>query len=59
MREIGDALITIHGQSDQVRIANPVKQLRLLDDYANDNIELTAYKDAYDARIACEKNLIN
>lgn len=57
MREIGDALITIHGQSDQVRISNPVKQLRLLDDYANDNIELAAYKDAYDTRIACEKKL--
>lgn len=57
MNEIGSAMITIHGQSDQVRITNPVKQLAMLDSYADDYNEINAYMKAYDDRVECEKRI--
>lgn len=37
MRELSGRLFTVHGQSDQIRLADPSMQLRLLDTYAGDD----------------------
>lgn len=57
MRSIGGSLITLHGQSDQMRISSAGRQLAMLDAYADDKPELDAYADAYNARIALEDRL--
>lgn len=36
MREMSGRLFTIHGQSDQIRLTDPVMQMNLLDSYADD-----------------------
>lgn len=57
MSNIGDSLITIHGQSDQLRISSPARQLAMLDTYADDNVELNAYTAAFNARMKTEHKL--
>ena len=57
MSNIGDSLITIHGQSDQLRISSPARQLAMLDTYADDNAELNAYTAAFNARMKTESKL--
>lgn len=57
MSNIGDSLITIHGQSDQLRISSPARQLAMLDTYADDNVELNAYTAAFNARMKTESKL--
>lgn len=57
MRSIGDSLITIHGQADQLRISSASRQLAMLDAYADDGKELDAYIHAYNARIAISDRL--
>lgn len=57
MSNIGDSLITIHGQSDQLRISSPARQLTMLDTYADDNAELNAYTTAFNARMKTESKL--
>lgn len=57
MSNIGDSLITIHGQSDQLRISSPARQLSMLDTYADDNAELNAYTIAFNARMKIEQKL--
>jgi len=57
MSNIGDSLITIHGQSDQLRISSPARQLAMLDTYADDNAELNAYTTAFNARMKTEHKL--
>lgn len=57
MSNIGDSLITIHGQSDQLRISSPARQLAMLDTYADDNAELNAYTAAFNARMKTEHKL--
>lgn len=47
LREVGDMLINIHGQSDNQKLMQPSAHRVLLDDYAQDGDELQAYTDLY------------
>lgn len=47
---VGAELVTVHGQSDQLRLKSPAAQLRVLDTYAGPDLLqlLNAYQEAYD-----------
>lgn len=45
LTDLADALVAVHGQSDQLRLARPAAQRAALDRYAG--IDLTDYADAY------------
>lgn len=47
MRDIGQELITIHGQHDSQSLMNPAKHLSMLDAYAQNQKEQAAYYAAY------------
>ncbi len=47
LRRVMASLITINGQSESLSLKTPEAQLALLDEYAEDEAELTAYKAAY------------
>lgn len=49
LASIAGELITIHGQSDQLRIASPSRQRELLDRCANNEKERRAYAKAWNA----------
>lgn len=49
LADIAGELVTIHGQSDQLRIAAEAKQREFLDMVAGDDDELRAYGAAWDA----------
>jgi DNA repair protein RecN (Recombination protein N) len=46
LAELAEHLLTVHGQSDQLRLTRPVEQRALLDRFAG--IDLTAFSAAYD-----------
>ncbi len=52
--EIVGEWVTIHGQSEQLRLGTPERQLQVLDRYAGPELaaELSAYRDDYAARRA-------
>lgn len=47
---VGAELVTVHGQSDQLRLKSPAAQRRVLDTYAGPDLLqlLNAYQEAYD-----------
>lgn len=47
LRDIADRLINIHGQHDSQALLNPAKHITFLDDYADTDAELAAYKALY------------
>lgn len=49
LENISAHMITIHGQSDQMRMASSARQREFLDHFANDGEELAAYTTAWDA----------
>jgi DNA repair protein RecN (Recombination protein N) len=53
---IGNDVFTVHGQSDQMRLGQPVEQRRALDRYAG--IELATYAAAFQQWQAAEARLI-
>ncbi|RSX53231.1 DNA repair protein RecN [Bifidobacterium goeldii] len=46
---IASQLVTIHGQTDQLRIASAAKQREFLDAVSGDDTELIAYREAWNA----------
>jgi len=59
LTEVGGDLITVHGQSDQLRLRSPAQQRRALDEYAGPEhlATLTRYTEVHSARRAAEAEL--
>ena len=57
LRDVSMLLLRIHGQQDTRGLAGEEKQRALLDAFAEDESELTAYKDAYKEWSGLEKQL--
>ncbi|WP_418971655.1 DNA repair protein RecN [Allofournierella sp.] len=55
LREVSGGLINIHGQHDSQSLTNPAKHLALLDTYAQNQAEYTAYRQAYKQLIAVKR----
>ncbi|MEE1296153.1 MAG: DNA repair protein RecN [Bifidobacterium sp.] len=49
LQDLARHLVTIHGQSDQLRIASTARQRDTLDEYAGDTAERAAYAKAWQA----------
>lgn len=47
LRDLSAGLINIHGQHDSQSLTNPAKHLALLDTYAQNQAQYTAYRQAY------------
>lgn len=47
LKEVGNLLVNIHGQSDNQKLMQPMAHRRLLDDYAQDADELEQYAELY------------
>ena len=54
---IAGELVTIHGQTDQLKIAASSRQREFLDRVAGDEAELAAYRKAWDALAAMDERL--
>lgn len=57
LAQVAGELVTIHGQSDQLRIASAAKQREFLDMVAGDDAELAAYREAWQALTAMDERL--
>ncbi len=57
LQQIADGLVTVHGQSDQLRIALPARQREFLDMVANDQSERDAYRNAWEALRTMDERL--
>lgn len=57
MRQIGDALVEIHGQFDNQRLLSPVTHRALLDAYAGLQTDLAATAEAWEAALAADAAL--
>ncbi len=57
MRQIGDALVEIHGQFDNQRLLSPVTHRALLDAYAGLETGLAATAEAWEAALAADAAL--
>ncbi len=57
LREVGALLINIHGQSDNQKLMQRAAHGKLLDDFDHDDAALTAYRTAYAAYRAVERDL--
>src|SRR5699024_2011268 len=59
LAEVGADLITVHGQSDQLRLRSPAQQRRALDSFAGGDHrgQLDRYSQAHTARQAAEEEL--
>ncbi len=57
LREVGALLINIHGQSDNQKLMQRAAHGKLLDDFDHDDGALTAYRAAYAAWRAVERDL--
>lgn len=59
LAEVGADLITVHGQSDQLRLRSPAQQRRAVDHFAGPDhlADLDQYTQAHAARIAAEAEL--
>ncbi|GAA3663992.1 DNA repair protein RecN [Microbacterium marinilacus] len=59
LAELADALVVVHGQSDQLRLKSAAAQRDALDRFAGEPVRdaLAAYRDAYDGWRALEQEL--
>lgn len=57
LAQVADGLVTVHGQSDQLRIASSARQREFLDMVAGDRAELDAYRRAWEAMRAVDGRL--
>lgn len=57
LAELAGELVTIHGQSDQLRIASSARQREFLDGVAADESELSAYTEAWRTLTAMDERL--
>jgi DNA repair protein RecN (Recombination protein N) len=57
--ELGDALVAVHGQSDQLRLTKTEQQRLLLDRYAGDSVAkpMAKYSELWDAQRALERRI--
>ncbi len=55
LTELADQLLTLHGQSDQIRLVRPGRQRELLDRYAG--LDLDSYRRAYERWRAADRRL--
>lgn len=55
LRDLSAGLINIHGQHDSQSLTNPAKHLALLDTYAQNQAQYTAYRQAYKQLIAVKR----
>ena len=54
---IAGELVTIHGQADQLKIASAARQREFLDRVADDEVELDAYRHAWNELTAMDERL--
>jgi DNA repair protein RecN (Recombination protein N) len=54
---IAEELVTIHGQSDQLKIASAARQREFVDRVAGDDAQLDAYRKAWSALTAMDERL--
>ncbi len=61
MAEIGEQLVAIHGQSDQLRLTKPAAQRTLLDRFGGSPVakELTAYQEAWDELVSTDAKILS
>ena len=57
LADVSAELVTVHGQADQLRIASPARQRELLDAFASDSEELSAYRTAWEAFTVMDERL--
>ncbi len=57
LREITPTLLQIHGQNDNRTLAAPENYVRILDNYADDGEELSAYRALYDELVALRREV--
>ncbi|MCI1661105.1 DNA repair protein RecN [Bifidobacterium psychraerophilum] len=57
LKDISEQMVTIHGQSDQMRMASAARQREFLDRFADDGEELARYTLAWDALRAIDGKL--
>ncbi|RBP99522.1 DNA repair protein RecN [Bifidobacterium xylocopae] len=57
LADLSGRLVTIHGQSDQMRMASPARQRDFLDTYAADQEERGSYRQAWERLQALETKL--
>jgi DNA repair protein RecN len=57
LRDIGAALVNIHGQHDNQELLNPASHLSLVDLYADDHETLSAYAAVYDELAGIRREL--
>lgn len=57
LRQLGERLVTIHGQHENISLLKPSYHLNLLDEYAKNEELLSQYKDAYKNAIALKEKL--
>lgn len=57
--ELGDALVAVHGQSDQLRLTKTEQQRLLLDRYAGDSVAkpMAKYSELWEARRTLERRI--
>lgn len=57
--ELGDALVAVHGQSDQLRLTKTEQQRLLLDRYAGDSVAkpMTKYSELWEAQRTLERRI--
>ena len=60
LADVGELLVTVHGQSDQLRLLRPAEQRAALDRYAGDAVAglLAAHRDLYDRWQAVAADLV-
>lgn len=57
LRQVGERLVTIHGQHENISLLKPSYHLNLLDEYAKCEALLSGYKDAYKKAVAAKEKL--
>ena len=57
MKELGGLLVNIHGQHDSQKLLDSERHYRYIDEMADDNALLTAYKEAYSDLVGTLKEL--
>lgn len=55
LRQLGSLLLDIHGQNDGRQLMDEASHLAYLDGFGKTSSELTAFKEAYAAYVACKR----
>ena len=57
LRQLGSLLLDIHGQNDGRQLMDEASHLAYLDGFGKTSSELTAFKEAYAAYVACKREM--